>query len=158
MNIKFYKSCYDLAAFATCLKDGKPTLTIGDRVQERIEFTDNFFVVAQYKFLGSDYLSSFDYEVHSFSINFIRDDELVESINFEKKFDCKKVGSLADPRVNKEAKMEVIKECRPTKAEQFENMFKKTKLQSHEVAMVIAKNKKLFDELVAKQEIKNVKK
>jgi hypothetical protein len=37
-------------------------------------------------------------------------------------------------------------------------MFKKTKLQSHEVAMVIAKNKKLFDELVAKQEIKNVKK
>jgi hypothetical protein len=103
-------------------------------------------------------LSSFDYEVHSFSINFIRDDALVESINFEKKFDCKKVGSLADPRVNKEAKMEVIKECRPTKVEQFENMFKKTKLQSHEVAMVIAKNKKLFDELVAKQEIKNVKK
>lgn len=158
MNMKFYKSCYDLAALTTCIQESKDTLNLGDRVQERIEFTDNFFAVAQYKFLGSDYLSAFDYEVHNFSISFIRDDKLVETINFEKKFDCNKVGFLANPKLSKEAKLEVIKECRPTKSEQFENMFKKTKLQSHEVAMIIEKNKRMFNELVPTQEKKKSKK
>ena len=158
MNIKFYKSCFDLAALATCVKDNSGALRVGDRIQERIEFADNFFAVAQYKYLGSDYLSAFDYEHHEFSISFIREDYLVETIHFEKKFDCKKLGTLANPKLDLNSKMEVIKECRPTTAEKLENMFTKTKLASHEMAMVISKNKKMYESLIPAEPKKTAKK
>ena len=144
MNIKFFKSCYDLAALSTCFKvDNK--MVSDCLVEERIEFTDNFFAVARYKCVCSDY------ENHEFSITFIRDDKLVETFDFETKVNEKKVGSLANPEISLEEKLKYIKEYSPRKTTKLENMFRKSKLASYEQDMVIERCKKVFESIIPSQ-------
>lgn len=151
MNMKLYKSCYDLAALATCVQPNEKNDIWHYMADARIEFTDNFFAVAKYKVVCSDYLSVTDYEIHEFEINFIRDEKLVETFHFKKTIDRKNLGSLANPDLDLESKLQAIKEFRPSLSDKLDVAFKKTKLASHEVDMIIEKNKKMFEELTSKQ-------
>ena len=152
MNIKFFKSCYDLAALSTCFKADNNKTFSDSLVEECIEFTDNFFAVARYKCVCSNY------ESHEFSLTFIRDDKLVETFEFITKVNGKNVGSLANPEIGLEEKLKYIKEYSPRKMTEFENMFKKSKLASYEQDMVIEKCKKKFESIVSNQAKKITKK
>lgn len=158
MNMKLYKSCYDLAALSTCVQQNDKNGISHYMSNARIDFTDNFFAVARYKVVCSDYLSLTDYEMHEFEISFIRDEKLVETFHFKKTIDKKNLGSLANPDLDLESKLGAIKEYRPTLSDKLDVAFKKTKLASHEVDMIIEKNKKLFEEITQKQAKTPVKK
>ena len=158
MNIKFFRSCYDLAAFATCIEKDVDRRISDHIVENRIEFTDNFFAVARYEALCSDYLSPSEYENHKFSIVFVRDDDFLEKFEFETKVDGKNVGSLANPAVTMGEKLNFIKEYGPSRSTKFENFFKKTKLAPHEQAMVIEKCRKIFNSACVDKAAKTTRK
>ena len=158
MNMKLYKSCYDLAALSTCVQQNDKNGISHYMSNARIDFTDNFFAVARYKVVCSDYLSTSDYEVHEFEISFIRDERLVETLHFKKKIDRKNLGSLANPDLDLDSKLEAIKEYRPTLSDKLDMVFKKSMLAKHEADMIIEKNRKLFEEITKKQTKTPVKK
>ena len=147
MNITFYKSCYDLAALSTCAKKNKDNAIWRDYADARIDITDNFFAIAKYRVSCSDYLSATEYEEHEFEINFIRDEKLVDTLRFKKIIDKKNIGSLANPTLSLEETLKAIKDYRPNFSEQFENIFKKTNLQKHEIDMIIEKAQMMFETL-----------
>ena len=90
MNIKVFKNLYDLAELSTCFKaDNNKTF--------------------------SDYLSPTEYGNHEFSITFIRDDKPVETFDFGTKVNEKNVGSLANPEIGLEEKLEYVKEYSPSR-------------------------------------------
>lgn len=151
MNMKLYKSCYDLAALSTCVHKDANVALWDVMADNRIEFTDNFFAVAKYKVVCSDYLSASDYEVHEFEISFIRDEKLVDTFHFKKRIDRKNVGSLANPKLSVDTKLAAIKEYRPSFSEKVDAAFRKTNLASHEIDMIIAKNKNIFEEVTHSQ-------
>ena len=154
MNMKLYKSCYDLAALSTCVHKDANVALWDVMADNRIEFTDNFFAVAKYKVVCSDYLSVSDYEVHEFEISFIRDEKLVDTFHFKKRIDRKNVGSLANPKLSVDTKLASIKEYRPSFSEKVDAAFRKTNLASHEIDMIIAKNKQMFEEITKTKTMK----
>lgn len=152
MNMKFFKSCYDLAALSTCVQEDGDRTMLSDHIAEtRIEFTDNFFAVARYKCICSDYLSPNEYENHEFSIVFIRDENLVESFEFGTNVEGKNVGSLLNPQLSLEEKLAAIKDYSPSRSVKLDNLFRKTKLQEHEQAMVMNKCRKVFASISTEQ-------
>lgn len=154
MNMKFYKSCYDLAALSTCVQQNANNKIWHYMSDARINFDDNFYAIAKYKVVCSDFLSASDYENHEFSISFVRDGQVVETLHFRKKIDRTNIGSLANPELSLEDKLKAIREYRPSVSNSLEFALKKTKLSSKEVKMVIDRDKKMFEELTVTQKKK----
>lgn len=157
MNIKFFKSCYDLAALSTCVQENAEKKLWNYQADSRVDFSDNFHAITKYEVLCSDYMSLKDYEIHEFYISFVRDGKEVESYKFEKKIDRTNVGSLANPKLDLDKKLAAIKAYRPKGGLQLDIMLKKTQLTNEEINMVMKKNEEIFNEIVRKQQNQQVK-
>ncbi len=113
MDINFYDNCITLAILASCIikSDDMEYIHLGYR--KPIKFNDELQAVINYESLCSKNNSKEDYEIHKFFINFYKKDSLIYNIDYEKKLNKKYYGSLVNPRLSVEEKLEVLKVLRP---------------------------------------------
>ena len=113
MDINFYDNCITLAILASCIikSDDMEYIHLGYR--KPIKFNDELQAVINYESLCSKNNSKEDYEIHKFIIKFYKKDTIIDSIEYEKKLNKKYYGSLANPRLSIEEKLEVLKVISP---------------------------------------------
>lgn len=146
MNMKFYDSCYNMAALSTCvLSNSKDRGEWVFGKTDQISITENLTAVVKYEELCSDEMSISDYEIHYFSIEFFRNGLLLDSFSFEKKINKTMFGSLANPELSIEAKMKVFNKLKPNLRSKIRNLITLTTLTPQEVEAVITKTEELTE-------------
>ncbi len=151
MNINFLNSCYNISALSTCVLEGdNKEWPYGAKKQ--IPITDRLSAVAKYSFLGSDYMSLYDYEVHTFSIDFFRDGKMLDGFSYEKQIKKERFGSLANPAIALDAKLATIRDLKPGLREKLSALATSSILTPEEVNAVIAKSHEILSEVADLQQ------
>ncbi len=113
MNSNLYENCIMIAALASCIIKDDDNEYIHFGYKKPIEFSDELKAVINYESLCSTDNSKKDYEIHKFIIKFYKKDTIIDSVEYEKKLNKKYYGSLANPRLSIEEKLEVLKVISP---------------------------------------------
>lgn len=153
MKTKFLESCYKISALSTCVlnKEENPDWSYGATSQ--VQITDNLTAVTKYEPIMSDYLSPYDYELHIFSIDFIRNGEFLHGFAYERKINKKLNGVLSNPDLALEVKLETIKGLQPGLRGKLQSLKTTSLLTPDEEKALIEKGISLQEEAERKLEL-----
>lgn len=152
MKAKFLESCYKVSSLTTCvLNEGdNPDWSYGATAQTQI--TDNLKAITRYEPVMSDYISPSDYEVHIFSIDFIRDGEFLHGFAYERKINKPVEGSLANPDLDLDKKLTILKQLQPGLRGKVQSLKTTSLLTPEEETALINKGEELQEQAERKLE------
>lgn len=153
MKANFLESCYKVSALSTCIlnNDENPNWLYGATSQVKI--TDELTAITKYEPIISDYISPYDYECHIFAIDFIRNGEFLHGLAYERKIDKKVNGSLANPDLPLEIKLDALKGLQPGFRGKIQSLTTRTLLTPDEEKALIEKGISLQEEAERKLEL-----
>ena len=100
-----------------------------------IPITEHLRATATYTYIPCEELALTDYETHHFSLSFMKDERLIDEYTYDKVIHPDKYGSLADPEIDFDIKLKVLRSIRPT----IKALFTKTNLTPEEQLAVMDK-------------------
>lgn len=153
MKMNFLDNCYKLSALSTCVLSEKDNDDWYYGATEQIKFSDHLTAVTKYEPLTSDYMSPYDYEVHLFSIDFFRDGKLLEGFAYERKINQTLYGSLANPDLTIDAKMQTIANLKPGLRSKVRSLTTTSLLTPEEVQLVSSKSIEFQEQAEKKQQL-----
>ena len=144
MNMKFINASYEIAGLSTCiLKEPNENLLLQIGSEDVVNITDRLSAITKYEILESDIFSLSDYEVHYFTVTYLRDGQIVDSISYTKNIGERKFGSLANPALDKNLKISLLNDFSPNIISKFKLMRNQTGLTKDEIEAIIAKSNEL---------------
>lgn len=152
-NIKFFNNCYNMIALSTCVLQDPENKDWMYGTRKQIPINDRLTAVTKYENLCSDYISAYDYEIHYFSVDFLRDGKLIDSFSYERKIDEKRFGSLANPDLSIEQKLNSINSLKPGLRSQIKTITMSTELTPEEMEAVESVTKELTEQVVAQMPV-----
>ena len=155
MNMKFFDDCYNLFALSTCVLNTENNDNWFYGNEQQVKITDNLSAVTTYDNICSDDLSAFDYEVHCFSISFFRDGKLLNRYSYESRFNKNVLGSLANPKLSIEAKLNTLSKLKPGLKTRLKTLTMTTNLTPEEIQAVNAKADELIEAAVSLESSQN---
>ena len=155
MNMKFFDDCYNMIALSTCVLNTENNDNWFYGNEQQVKITDNLSAVTTYDNICSDDLSAFDYEVHCFSISFFRDGKLLNRYSYESRFNKNVLGSLANPKLSIEAKLNTLSKLKPGLKTRLKTLTMTTNLTPEEIQAVNAKADELIDAAVSLESSQN---
>lgn len=153
MKTKFLDSCYKVSALSTCILNKEPNPDYLYGATSQVQITDNLTAITKYEPLLSDYISPYDYEFHVFSIDFIRNGEFLHGFAYERKINKKLNGSLANPELPLEVKLDTLKTLNPGLRGKLQSLTTTSILTPEEEKALIAKGTELQEEAERKLEL-----
>ena len=153
MNVKFLNSCYNMIALSTCILDNNDSDDWYFGKKEQITLTDRLTAVIKYENLCSDDMSLYNYEVHYFSVDFFRDGKLLNGFSYDRKINKKCFGSLANPELSVEAKLNIINKLKPGLRSKMKAATMPTLLTSDEINAVVSKAEELSESVLSLTQI-----
>lgn len=153
MKMNFLDNCYKISALSTCVLSEKENADWYYGATEQIEFSEHLTAVTKYEPLTSDYMSPYDYEVHLFSIDFFRDGQLLEGFAYERKINQALYGSLANPDLTIDAKLQTIANLKPGLRSKVRSLTTTSLLTPEEVQLVTAKSVELQEQAEKRQQL-----
>ena len=155
MNMKFFDDCYNMIALSTCVLNTENNDNWFYGNEQQVKITDNLSAVTTYDNICSDDLSAFDYEVHCFSISFFRDGKLLNRYSYESRFNKNVLGSLANPKLSIEAKLNTLSKLKPGLKTRLKTLTMTTNLTPEEIQAVNAKADELIEAAVSLESSQN---
>lgn len=155
MNMKFFDDCYNMIALSTCVLNTENNDNWFYGNEQQVKITDNLSAVTTYDNICSDDLSAFDYEVHCFSISFFRDGKLLNRYSYESRFNKNVLGSLANPKLSIEAKLNTLSKLKPGLKTRLKTLTMTTNLTPEEIQAVNAKADELIEAAVSLESSRN---
>lgn len=147
VNMKLVNSSYQIIGLSTCvLNDNDEDYDSRFGKESVVNITENLLAVAKYEMLESDiFTPAFigDYESHYFTITYLRDGKIVDSISYIKNLGEKKFGSLANPDLDKNLKLSLLNAYGPNIISKFKLMRNRTELTNEEIEAIVAKSNEL---------------
>lgn len=147
--MKFFNSCYNMIALSTCVLNNNNNGNWYYGTKEQIILNDRLTAVTKYENLCSDYMSLYDYEIHYFSVDFFRDGKLLDSFSYERKINKKEFGSLANPELSVETKLNIINGLKPGLRSKIEALTMSTCLTPDEMNAVVYKTEELTESVLS---------
>ncbi len=156
MKAEFLNSCYKVASLSTCIlnENDNPDWEYGANSQ--VQITDNLTAITRYEPVISDYISASEYEVHIFSIDFIRGNEFLHGFSYERKLNKALDGSLANPDLPLDKKLITLKSLQPGLRGKIQSLKTTSLLTKEEELALINKGNSLQDEAERKLEAYNL--
>lgn len=155
MNMKFFDDCYNMIALSTCVLNTENNDNWFYGNEQQVKITNNLSAVTTYDNICSDDLSAFDYEVHCFSISFFRDGKLLNRYSYESRFNKNVLGSLANPKLSIEAKLNTLSKLKPGLKTRLKTLTMTTNLTPEEIQAVNAKADELIEAAVSLESSQN---
>lgn len=155
MNMKFFDDCYNMIALSTCVLNTENNDNWFYGNEQQVKITDNLSAVTTYDNICSDDISAFDYEVHCFSISFFRDGKLLNRYSYESRFNKNVLGSLANPKISIEAKLNTLSKLKPGLKTRLKTLTMTTNLTPEEIQAVNAKADELIEAAVSLESSQN---
>lgn len=155
MNMKFFDDCYNMIALSTCVLNTENNDNWFYGNEQQVKITDNLSAVTTYDNICSDDISAFDYEVHCFSISFFRDGKLLNRYSYESRFNKNVLGSLANPKLSIEAKLNTLSKLKPGLKTRLKTLTMTTNLTPEEIQAVNAKADELIEAAVSLESSQN---
>jgi len=150
MKMDLFNSCYNIATLATCVLDiDEENMDWIFSKEKQIVLTDNLSLLVRYTYISSDYMSLYDYEDHRFTIRFFRDNELIDGFAFNAKLPKIRFGSIANPELSTEVKMQAINAIKPKLVSRISGLKTKTNLNSEEINVIVNKSRELVESALA---------
>jgi len=147
INMKLVNASYEIVGLSTCvLKEPEENHRWRYGSESIVNITDNLSAVTKYEILESDIFTPAyigDYEAHFFTVTYLRDGKIVDSISYTKNLGEKKFGSLANPDLDKNLKISLLSDFGPNIISKFKLMRNKTELTKEEIDAIIAKSNEL---------------
>lgn len=156
MKAEFLNSCYKVASLSTCILNEKENPDWEYGATSQIKITDNLTAVTKYEPVISDYISASEYEVHIFSIDFIRGNEFLHGFSYERKLNKTLDGSLANPDLPLDKKLTTLKTLQPGLRGKIQSLKATSLLTKEEELALISKGVELQDEAERKLETYNL--
>ena len=153
--MKFFDDCYNMIALSTCVLNTENNDNWFYGNEQQVKITDNLSAVTTYDNICSDDLSAFDYEVHCFSISFFRDGKLLNRYSYESRFNKNVLGSLANPKLSIEAKLNTLSKLKPGLKTRLKTLTMTTNLTPEEIQAVNAKADELIEAAVSLESSQN---
>lgn len=155
MNMNFFDDCYNMIALSTCVLNTENNDNWFYGNEQQVKITNNLSAVTTYDNICSDDLSAFDYEVHCFSISFFRDGKLLNRYSYESRFNKNVLGSLANPKLSIEAKLNTLSKLKPGLKTRLKTLTMTTNLTPEEIQAVNAKADELIEAAVSLESSQN---
>lgn len=144
MGLNISNECYNVIALSTCVANENANGWWCFGKTDQIDFSDELSAIVKYEYISSDEMSLSDYEDHFFCMEFLRGGRFVDHVSFEKKLNSLEFGSLANPELSVQEKLDILDRLRPGLIQRFEALKLHTSLTPEEIELISAKSKELL--------------